>query len=55
MVNLNLIFEKLIDNIHVFDTNCEEVVPKLVDIFDPKIVKQSLNQFDHEDNPYFSE
>ncbi|CAG8509983.1 11750_t:CDS:2, partial [Scutellospora calospora] len=44
MVNLNQISETLIDDIHVFDTNCEETIPKLVDVFDSKIVKKSLNQ-----------
>ncbi|CAG8513028.1 550_t:CDS:2, partial [Cetraspora pellucida] len=44
MVNLNQISKTLIDDIHVFDTNCEEMIPKLVDVFDSKIVKKSLNQ-----------
>ncbi|CAG8774757.1 7781_t:CDS:1, partial [Racocetra fulgida] len=37
MVNLNQISKNLIDDIHVFNTNCDETIPKLIDIFDSKI------------------
>ncbi|CAG8661436.1 20411_t:CDS:1, partial [Racocetra persica] len=43
IVNLNPISEKLIDDIHVFDVNSEEIIPALKNIFDSKAVEKSLN------------